>query len=155
MFFISNAETDDEITHARRLFEEYAASLGFDLAFQNFAEEVASLPGDYTPPHGRLLLAKAEDEYAGCVALRQISPRICEMKRLYVRAQFRGKGIGRALATSVIDEAKSLGYTIMRLDTISSMSEAISLYRSLGFHAIPPYRFNPIEGAEYFELGLR
>jgi ribosomal protein S18 acetylase RimI-like enzyme len=136
------------------LFEEYAASLDFDLSFQNFEEELANLPGDYTPPEGRLLLAWWDDQIAGCVALRKINPEGCEMKRLYVRPQFRRLEIGKTLAGEIIKEAKKIGYTWMRLDTVPSMKEARALYESLGFKKIPPYRHNPIAGAVFLELRL-
>jgi ribosomal protein S18 acetylase RimI-like enzyme len=147
-----------QIELVRSLFRQYADSLGFDLAFQGFAEELASLPGEYAPPRGRLLLAlTAEGKAAGCVALRALSApeeAVCEMKRLYVLPACRGQGLGRALAERVIAEARTAGYRRMRLDSIDTMKEAIGLYRALGFREIPPYRFNPIAGAVYLELDL-
>jgi ribosomal protein S18 acetylase RimI-like enzyme len=152
---ISQAESAGHIEQARTLFQEYAASLGFPLCFQSFDKELAGLPGDYAPPGGRLLLAEDEGKIAGCVALHKLSDGICEMKRLYVRPEFRGKALGRALAERVIAEARALGYTEMRLDTIvGKMDSAIALYRALGFQEIPPYRENPIPGAIYMELKL-
>ncbi|HEY8257810.1 MAG TPA: GNAT family N-acetyltransferase [Gemmatimonadales bacterium] len=139
----------------RGLFEEYAASLGFDLCFQDFEEELATLPGAYGRPAGRLLLALAGSEPAGCVALRSLGPDVCEMKRLFVRPTFRGTGLGRILAERIVAEARLAGYGRMRLDTLASMERARTLYVQLGFTHIAPYRPNPIEGAEFLELDLR
>ncbi|HEX9944877.1 MAG TPA: GNAT family N-acetyltransferase [Thermoanaerobaculia bacterium] len=154
MLELVQARTADELREARALFEEYAASLGFDLGFQNFAAELAGLPGDYAPPRGRLLLAVHDGRTAGCVALRDLGEGICEMKRLYVRPGFRGSGAGRALAEAVIAEAQGIGYARMRLDTVPSMERARALYRSLGFRDIPPYRYNPVPGTAFMELSL-
>lgn len=152
---ISQAESPEQIEQARKLFLEYAESLGFSLCFQSFDKEVAGLPGDYAPPDGRLLLAEHQGKIAGCVALHKLSDGVCEMKRLYVRPEFRGKALGRALAERVIAEARDLGYTRMRLDTIvGKMDSAIALYRELGFREILPYRENPIPGAIYMEIEL-
>jgi putative acetyltransferase len=152
---IAQARTPAEIALVRDLFLEYAQSLGFSLCFQSFDQELAGLPGDYAPPDGRLLLAKYEGELAGCIALHRIEPGICEMKRLYVKSQFRGKGLGRALAEAVISEARDIGYRRMRLDTVEPvMKAAVALYRQLGFQETAPYRANPIEGALYMELLL-
>ena len=144
----------DKIEGARRLFEEYAASLDFDLCFQGFGEELAGLPGDYAPPAGRLLLASVGDDIAGCVALRPIEADVCEMKRLYVRPAFRGVGAGRILAESIIHEARVAGYRRMRLDTLASMTAARQLYQQLGFREIAPYRNNPVPDAAFLELDL-
>ena len=152
---IVRAEAAEHLAEARRLFAEYAASLGFDLAFQGFPEELAGLPGDYAPPRGGLWLACHEGRTAGCVALRELENGICEMKRLYVRPGFRGLRIGRALVEAAIREARSIGYDRMRLDTVPAMEEARGLYAALGFREIPPYRFNPIPGTAFLELKLR
>jgi ribosomal protein S18 acetylase RimI-like enzyme len=144
-----------QIAQARELFLEYAQSLGMNLCFQNFEQELAGLPGDYTPPDGRLLLAQYEAQLAGCVALHKWETGICEMKRLYLRPSFRGKGLGRALAKTIIAEARNVGYQCMRLDTIEPiMKDAVEMYRKLGFREIAPYRPNPIAGAIYMELQL-
>lgn len=154
-FCLRQAGTPGEVEQGRQLFLEYAQSLGFNLCFQSFDKELAGLPGDYAPPNGRLLLAEYEGELAGCVALHRLEPEICEMKRLYLRPQFRGKGLGRALAEAVIAEARSIGYKRMRLDTVEPvMKSAVALYRLLGFREIAPYCRNPIAGALYMELEL-
>ena len=152
---LTQAESPSQIAQARELFLEYAHSLGFSLCFQNFDKELAVLPGDYAPPKGRLLLAEYESQLAGCVALRKLQPEVCEMKRLYLRPQFRGKGLGRPLAERMIVEARQTGYRFMRLDTVEPlMKDAVAMYRKLGFKEIPPYRANPIAGAMYMELSL-
>ena len=152
---IHQAQGPAEIARARELFLEYAQSLGFSLCFQNFDQELAGLPGDYSPPEGRLLLARVEDELAGCVALHKLQPEICEMKRLYLRPKFRGRGLGRVLANAVIAEARTMGYKFMRLDTVEPvMKDAVALYRQLGFYEIEPYRANPMPGTLYMELEL-
>ncbi|MFX1351638.1 MAG: GNAT family N-acetyltransferase [Promethearchaeota archaeon] len=151
---IIHSKSKRHIKIVRELFKEYQTSLGFDLCFQNFDKELAELPGDYVPPDGRLLLAVVESEIVGCVGLRKLSEGICEMKRLYVRPKFRGLGIGRDLSVAITKQARRIGYTRMRLDTVPWMKEAISLYRSLGFREIQPYTYNPIEGALYLELVL-
>jgi ribosomal protein S18 acetylase RimI-like enzyme len=151
----SHAESHKQITSVRELFLEYAHSLGFSLCFQSFDKELAELPGDYAPPDGRLLLATYEGQPAGCVALHKLAPEICEMKRLYVRPQSRGNGLGRTLAEHIITEARHIGYKHLRLDTVEPMMKtAVAMYRQLGFREIAPYRPNPIEGALYMEVQL-
>jgi acetylglutamate kinase len=149
------AETPEQLCQVKQLFIEYAAWLGIDLSFQGFAEELEQFPGEYAPPHGRILLALEDNgEPAGCVALHEFESGICEMKRLYVRDSSRGKGIGRMLALGIIAAARQIGYSCMRLDTIQQLRAANVLYRSLGFQPCAPYRYNPIEGAVYMELNL-
>jgi ribosomal protein S18 acetylase RimI-like enzyme len=154
MIRIVEAQTQDHYQKARELFLQYADSLGFDLEFQGFSEELATLPGSYTPPHGCILLAEDSGDYAGCVALRPLEGSVCEMKRLFVRSDFRGQGVGRMLACLVIDRAREMGYHKMRLDTVASMKEARSLYYSLEFKNIKAYRYNPMHDASYLELEL-
>lgn len=155
MMTIVHAEAGVYLDFVRELFREYAESLDFELNFQNFEEELAELPGEYKQPEGCLLIAIAEGSVAGCVAMRNLGNNYCEMKRLYVRPAYRGRGIGRALVMAVIEEAKKTGYARMRLDTVQSMQEAIALYRSVGFYEIAPYRYNPLNGALFMELDLR
>ena len=148
-------ESPSQVAQARELFREYAQSLGVNLCFQNFEQELAGLPGHYAPPDGRLLLAEYEGQLAGCVALHKWETGICEMKRLYLRPSFRGRRLGRVLAETIIAEARNLGYQSMRLDTIEPlMKDAVEMYRKLGFREIAPYRPNPIAGAMYMELHL-
>ena len=152
---MEQAASAEQIGRARELFLEYANSLGFSLCFQSFDKELAGLPGDYSPRDGRLLLAEYEGQLAGCIALHRLEPKVCEMKRLYLRPSFRGKGLGRSLAVTVISEARRIGYTRMRLDTVEPiMRDAVAMYRRLGFKEITPYRPNPIAGAMYMELEL-
>jgi ribosomal protein S18 acetylase RimI-like enzyme len=154
MAAIRAAASQDDWVEARRLFEEYAASLGFDLSFQDFERELASLPGDYGPPRGAILLAGDDSGFAGCVALRPFAGETCEMKRLYVRPAHRGTGLGKRLAEAILAEARARGYRRMRLDTVPGMESAIGLYRALGFREIEPYRMNPIPGAIFMEREL-
>jgi putative acetyltransferase len=156
---IRSAGSSADIAEIRRLLREYESETGTDLCFQNFEEELAGLPGSYTPPSGRLLIAMAriggsESSPAGCVALRPLDEGICEMKRLFVRADFRGTGLGRRLAMAIIAEARAIGYRKMRLDTLPQQADAHRLYAFLGFHEIGPYRPNPIEGSRFLELDL-
>ena len=145
----------EEMDRVRELFLEYAESLDFDLSFQNFQEELATLPGHYAPPGGCLWLAYSDDRLAGCIALRSFDENRCEMKRLYVRPAFRGEGIGKALIEQFLQKARALHYQSVTLDSIQPlMSRAITVYKSLGFCEIPPYRPNPVRGAVYLELKL-
>jgi ribosomal protein S18 acetylase RimI-like enzyme len=155
MLEIRPATSADEIEIAQTLFHEYADGLGVDLSFQNFDEEMSTLPGRYSPPDGRLLLAWDGAEGAGCVALRRFAEGVGEMKRLYVRPAWQGAGVGRALAEAVITEARATGYVTLRLDTLPTMSAAQRLYRALGYREIAAYRDNPVHGASYMELTLR
>jgi ribosomal protein S18 acetylase RimI-like enzyme len=149
------ATTPEEIDIARPLIKEYAAWLAIDLSFQNFDEELSTLPGHYAPPDGRLVLASFGTETAGCVALRRFDECRCEMKRMWVRPQFRGRHIGRALAEYVISEARDIGYCEMLLDSLPSLASALNLYKSLGFRVIGPYRYNPDPNAVFMRLLLR
>ena len=151
---IRPATCPEMVAQARQIIAEYGASLGVDLSFQHFQEELAGLPGRYQPPGGCLLLALVDGEAAGCVALRGLSTDICEMKRLYVRPGFRGLGLGKALICAVVDEARRLGYVSMRLDTLPAMRAAQSLYAGFGFVEIEPYTENPVEGSKFMELRL-
>jgi putative acetyltransferase len=142
------------IDDIRKLILEYEDSLDFDLCFQDLQNELAALPAPYNPPGGCLLLARCDGEVAGCVAMQKLADGVSEMKRLYVKPKFRGRNVGRRLVTEIIDRASRCGYRSMRLDTLATMTEAVTLYRSVGFIAIEPYRYNPIEGALYMELTL-
>ena len=139
-----------DLDEIRTMLREYAAWLEVDLCFQNFEQELAGLPGEYAPPRGRLLIA----EGAGCVALREIDVETCEMKRLYVRPEHRGSGLGQRLIAAVIEEARGIGYRRMRLDTMPKMDSAQKLYASFGFRDIEAYRYNPEPGARFLELLL-
>ncbi len=163
----TQAQSPEEIEIARELFREYAAGLNIDLCFQNFDQEVADLPGNYAPPAGRLLLAVEGERIAGCIALRPLGVvcqtpdrkggRVtdCEMKRLYIRPEFRGQGLGKKLVMTLLDAAREIGYERMLLDTLpGKMDEAIALYRSFGFREIAPYYNNPVAGALFMELHL-
>jgi ribosomal protein S18 acetylase RimI-like enzyme len=148
------ARSAHEILAARQLFEEYATLIGIDLSFQGFDEELRTLPGRYAPPAGELLLARHKEDWVGCAGLRDLGEGIAEMKRLFVRPEFRALGVGRMLADSVIDAARRRSYRVMRLDTAPWMDRAIGLYSALGFREIGPYYRNPVAGARFFELSL-
>jgi len=151
---IINAITEDHYQSVRELFIQYADSLGFDLEFQGFSQELAGLPGDYDSPRGCILLAEGAEGHAGCVALRPLQNNICEMKRLFVIPEYQGCGIGRALAEAVIGGARKQGYQRMRLDTVESMKAAQGLYFSLGFKTIEAYCHNPLDNPSFMELEL-
>lgn len=144
----------DKLEEVKQLFLEYVQSLKIDLAFQDFETELKTLPGKYGPPDGALILSSVEGKASGCIALRKISDDVCEMKRLYVRDQYRGVGIGRKLIARIIQEALKHNYRYMRLDTLSIMETALNLYQSFGFYDIEPYIYNPIAGARFMELKL-
>ena len=148
------ATSAGDIAEARRLLEQYEASLDVDLRYQGFEQELAALPGAYAPPRGRLLLAADDSVPAGCVALRPLGDDVCEMKRLYVSPAARGRRVGRLLAETVIREARLIGYCRIRLDTLPSMKEALALYRALGFEEIAPYYASPVAGTRFMELAL-
>jgi GNAT superfamily N-acetyltransferase len=156
MLTILQATTTDHLNTARELIVEYATGLEFNLCFQGFEEEMRSLPGKYAPPAGRLLLALWDSHPAGVIALRPLEePGVCEMKRLYVRPQFRGHRIGRVLAQRTIGEAAEIGYSRMRLDTIpGKMDRAIEMYRDLGFAETVPYYSTPVGQTLFLELAL-
>jgi GNAT superfamily N-acetyltransferase len=143
------------VANARQLFKEYEASIGVSLCFQNFEDELATLPGKYSPPWGRLLLAYIDELLVGCIALRKIDEETCEMKRLFLRSSVRGKGLGRRLVDEVISEARSIGYRRMRLDTMPGrMKSAIALYYAVGFREIEPYYDTPVGDTKFMELEL-
>lgn len=155
MYKIVQAETPPQIDEARTLFREYEAWLGLDLCFQGFEEELRDLPGKYALPEGRLYLATIDDEPAACIALRKLENGVCEMKRLYLRENARGKGLGNLLIEKLIEKARGIGYKKMRLDTFPpKMGKAVKLYESHGFRQIPPYYENPHEGVLFMELDL-
>lgn len=152
---IIQAASPQHIEIARKLFKEYAQWLGFDLAYQGFEKELADLPGKYAPPKGALLLAFAEESPAGVIAMRPLDDGICEMKRLYVRSNARGLGLGRSLVGEILAAARAAGYGKMRLDTVAGkMDAAIDLYRKFGFVEIEPYYNSPVEHTTYFEKQL-
>ena len=142
------------LAEIKALFREYERFLGVDLCFQGFEEELVDLPGKYTPPRGALFIAFVDNQAAGCVALRPLDNGSCEMKRLYVRPDYRGLGLGRQLAHRIIEESKDIGYKHMKLDTLDFLEGAIHLYRSLGFKQTGSYYDNPLEKVSYWELDL-
>ena len=152
---ISEASDRKDVEDSQELMLEYFHSLGVNLSFQDIDREMGSFPGEYSPPSGALLIARVGDIPAGCVALRPLEDGSCEMKRLFVRPEFRKLSIGKRLAEAIIRKAKELGYPAMKLDTISELKPALSLYRKLGFLEIPQYRYNPLEGAIFMELKFR
>lgn len=151
---IIQAQTADEMETVRALFREYERFLKVDLCFRGFAEELATLPGRYAPPQGRLLLAQESERVAGCVALRPLDDGVCEMKRLFVRPDSRGQGLGRMLAQRIIHEAITVGYTMMRLDTLDTLERAMRIYETLGFQRCASYYANPLPGVVYWERAL-
>jgi putative acetyltransferase len=152
---LAEAHAPEDVAQVRRLFRAYADWLEVDLCFQDFERELADLPGCYAPPAGRLLIARVGGEVVGCVGLRPLEPGTCEMKRLWVEPGFAGRGIGRALAESIIAAARQIGYRRMRLDTIPGrMPAAQHLYASLGFREIPAYYHNPLPAVVMLELEL-
>ena len=155
-FHITPARSADDLVAVARLFEDYVSALGIDLGFQDFARELAELPGKYAAPAGELLLARGPGgEPLGCIALRPLAAEgCCEMKRLYVRPAYRGFGLGRVLAEALLDEARRAGYSAMLLDTLDDMEAAREMYATLGFEEIPPYYYNPIPGAHYLKADL-
>jgi len=155
MIQIVKANTETLVENAKELIREYAQSLEFDLEFQDFEKEMENFPGQYAPPRGCLYVALDANQPIGCVALRNLGQGVCEMKRLYVKPSLRGQKVGKLLAEIVIKAARDMEYDYMRLDTIPSMKQANMLYTTLGFKRIAPYRFNPIEGATFFELNLK
>ena len=151
---ICAVENAAQIEEIKALFREYEKFLDVDLCFQGFEEELATLPGKYAPPTGELLIAMVDDRVAGCVGVRPIEPGVCEMKRLYVRPEFRGLGLGRDLAERIIAASRKMGYRQMKLDTLGFLEAAIHVYRSLGFREIGSYYNNPLEEVMYWQLDL-
>lgn len=155
---LSTPATADDFAMLKMVFREYAEGLGIDLTFQRFEEELQQLPGDYAEPRGALQIAWINGEIAGCCALRPLDtvdyPNASEMKRLYVRPAFRRLGLGRQLAESILDKARAAGYDCVLLDTLNNMESARALYQDLNFEDIPPYYFNPVEGAHYLRVKL-
>jgi len=151
---IAQARSEADLALARELFREYAASIGIDLEYQGFSAELASLPGQYAPPSGALLLARIDGEPAGCVALRTLDRSVLEMKRLYVRSSTRGLGLGKRLVEAAISIARRSGGAELRLDTLETMEPAQALYRAYGFVEIPPYGKASVPGTRFYGLTL-
>jgi len=154
MVDIVEAASAEQLAIVGDLLVEYARSLNVSLCFENLDKEVAGLPGPYARPSGRLLLAAEAGRIAGCGALKRVDDNVCEMKRLFLRPEFRGKGAGKAMTLRLLDEARSIGYKELRLDTLPSMKEAIALYRSLGFKEISPFRDLPAPGTLFMTISL-
>lgn len=155
MIKVFEAETLEQLEEARRLFREYEKWLALDLCFQNFEEELKALPGKYAAPDGKLFLISVDGAVAGCVALRKLEARVCEMKRLFVRGDFRGLNLGKVLIEKIIGEARRIGYEKMRLDTLPSrMPRAVGIYKSFGFREIAPYYETPHNETLFLELDL-
>jgi putative acetyltransferase len=154
MLHIIHAAEPGQVEQARALILEYTKALGIDLSFQGFEQEMADFPGTYSPPSGRLLLALNGSEAAGCVGIRGLTPDTCEMKRLYVRSAYRSQGLGKRLVEAALEQARTLGYSAMYLDTLPEMDAAVRLYQTFGFQQTEPYYANPIPGALFFELRL-
>jgi ribosomal protein S18 acetylase RimI-like enzyme len=153
-FKLIQVEGAPSIASARELFREYSAAIGIDLEYQGFSAELASLPAPYAPPLGALLIAQDAERMAGCVAMRRLDEKTCEMKRLYVRAEYRGSGLGQTLVEAVIHAARQAGYRELRLDTLASMASAQSLYRRLGFVEIQPYSEKYLPDTRFYSLTL-
>ena len=151
---IHPAHIPDDLPTIRRLFTAYATELGIDLEFQDFAAELSSLPGEYAPPRGCLLLASSSGEPVGVVAMRPLTDETCEMKRMVIAPTARRQGIGRKLGEAVLGAARDAGYRTIRLDTLARLQPARDLYTSMGFVEIPSYRFNPHDDAVFLELAL-
>jgi len=148
------ATTAEDFELGKKLFEEYAQSLGVDLSFQDFAKELYTIDVQYSHPEGALLLAWAESKAIGCAGIRKLDDEVAELKRMYIRGEYRGYGIGVQILEQSLLKAKELGYKKIRLDTLKTMEKAQALYRSFGFYEIPSYRFNPLEGTIYMEKAL-
>lgn len=153
-FSISTAKSENDFSGAKLLFLEYAKELNIDLCFQNFDRELKEISVLYNVPSGILFLLKCKNEFIGCVGLRKINDEISEMKRMFIKKEFRGKGLSKNLINNLIAHAKQMNYKTIRLDTLPQMKEAVNLYTLIGFKEIKPYRFNPVDGAKYMELTL-